>query len=90
MELRDYQKEAVKAILGEWENGKRKTLLVLPTGMGKTICFAEITKEMAAKGKRVIIIAHRKELLDQAMDKMENLTFRRPWNWGMKGQEKAP
>lgn len=71
MELRDYQKEAVKAILGEWENGKRKTLLVLPTGMGKTICFAEITKEMAAKGKRVLIIAHRKELLDQAMDKME-------------------
>lgn len=45
MELRPYQEEARQAIHSEWENGRRKTLLVLPTGSGKTIVFSAITAD---------------------------------------------
>ena len=40
MELRPYQQEAEKAVFAEWEKGNKRTLLVLPTGTGKTIVFA--------------------------------------------------
>lgn len=70
LELRPYQNEAKTAVLSEWENGVRKTLLVLPTGCGKTIVFAKITEERVRKGARVLILAHRGELLEQAADKI--------------------
>lgn len=71
MELRPYQKEAREAVLTEWDNGVQRTLLVLPTGCGKTIVFAKITEECVRNGKRVLILAHRGELLSQASDKIE-------------------
>lgn len=74
MELRPYQQEAMKAVLSQWEDGNSKTLLVLPTGCGKTIVFAKITEECVKRGKRVLILAHRGELLDQAADKLEKAT----------------
>ena len=49
MELRPYQNEAKSAVFREWENGCNKTLLVLPTGCGKTIVFAKITEECVRK-----------------------------------------
>lgn len=45
MELRPYQQQAKDAIFSEWENGIKKTLLVLPTGCGKTIVFAKVAEE---------------------------------------------
>ena len=74
MELRTYQKEAVRAIRQQWEDGFLKTLLVLPTGCGKTIVFAKVTEECVREGKRVLILAHRGELLDQAADKLYKTT----------------
>lgn len=74
MELRPYQLEAKNAVLSQWEDGFAKTLLVLPTGCGKTIVFAKITEECVCMGKRVLILAHRGELLDQAADKLYNVT----------------
>ena len=74
MELRTYQKEAVQAIMQQWENGFPKTLLVLPTGCGKTIVFAKVTEECVRRGKRVLILAHRGELLRQAADKLYKAT----------------
>lgn len=71
MELRPYQKEAKEAVLTQWNDGIRRTLLVLPTGCGKTIVFAKITEECVRSGKRVLILAHRGELLSQASDKIE-------------------
>lgn len=65
MELRPYQKEAKEAVFEQWENGTRRTLLVLPTGCGKTIVFAKITEDCVSHGDRVLILAHRGELLDQ-------------------------
>ncbi len=73
MELRAYQKEAKEAIFQEWGKVKR-TLLVLPTGCGKTIVFAKIAEECVRQGKRVLILAHRGELLEQAADKIARST----------------
>ena len=74
MELRPYQKKAKEAVFEQWENGTRKTLLVLPTGCGKTIVFAKITEDCVRNGDRVLILAHRGELLDQAADKIAKAT----------------
>lgn len=70
MELRPYQIEAKDAVLGEWNQGHRKTLLVLPTGTGKTVVFSVVVDERIKDGGRALILAHRGELLDQAADKL--------------------
>ena len=66
MILRPYQNEAVKAIRNEWKNGNAKTLLVLPTGTGKTVVFSKVIEEETKDGDKALVIAHRGELLDQA------------------------
>lgn len=68
--LRPYQNEAKAAVLGQWEQGVQRTLLVLPTGCGKTIVFAKISEDCVKRGERVLILAHRGELLEQAADKI--------------------
>ncbi len=71
MQMRPYQQEAFDAIFSQWQKeGNRKTLLVLPTGCGKTIVFARVAERCVAQGKRVLVLAHRGELLDQAADKI--------------------
>ena len=70
MELRPYQEQAKTAVLEQWGAGVRKTLLVLPTGTGKTIVFAKIAEECVRQSERVLILAHRGELLQQAADKI--------------------
>lgn len=74
MKLRPYQQEAKDAIFSDWEDGIKKTLLVLPTGCGKTIVFAMVAEECVRQGNRVLILAHRGELLDQAADKIAKAT----------------
>ena len=74
MKLRDYQEEARTAIANEWEKGVKKTLLVLPTGCGKTIVFSKVVEDRVKLGERVLILAHRSELLDQASDKLAKAT----------------
>ncbi len=74
MELRPYQSEAIAAIQEQWRSGNRRTLLVLPTGAGKTIVFCKLTEELVRGGERVLIMAHRGELLDQAADKLYKST----------------
>lgn len=74
MKLRPYQQEAREAVHAEWKSGKAKTLLVLPTGTGKTVVFAAICDDVLREGGRVLILAHRGELLSQAADKIYKLT----------------
>jgi superfamily II DNA or RNA helicase len=66
--LRPYQQECVERVLTACQQQPRggKTLLVLPTGGGKTIVFTEIARRL---GLNTLIIAHRQELLQQAADK---------------------
>ena len=74
MELRPYQREAESAILNEWDAGILRTLLVLPTGCGKTIVFSKVIEDRVRAGDRVLVLAHRGELLEQASDKLAQAT----------------
>lgn len=74
MELRPYQQEAREAVERDWAGEFPRTLLVLPTGCGKTIVFCKIIEDMARQGARCLILAHRGELLDQAADKLLQTT----------------
>jgi DNA repair protein RadD len=65
MELRPYQNTLVEDLRSGYRQGHLRQLAVSPTGSGKTVLFAFITKQAAARQQRVFIIAHRREILDQ-------------------------
>lgn len=66
IKLRDYQERAVQEIRQQFRDKNAPVLFVLPTGGGKTFTFSYIAASGAEKGRRIIIIVHRKELLLQA------------------------
>ena len=70
MQLRDYQNLAISNIRKSFKAGNKNVLLTLPTGAGKTVIFSEITRLAGLKGSNVLILVHRKELIDQAGDKL--------------------
>ena len=72
MNLRPYQNDAVSAIEDSWKEFD-KSLLVLPTGTGKTVVFSTVAHDRAQDGK-VLIMAHRDELIEQARDKYYQVT----------------
>ena len=78
MELRPYQQEAKDAIFDQWEKVD-KTLLVLPTGCGKTIVFAKVTEECVRRGCRVLILAHRGDVYSR-----QQIRSRRQQNWDVR------
>lgn len=63
--LRPYQQEAVDAVLDRWGSECRSTAVVLPTGTGKSTVIAATAAASARLGLRVVMLAHRAELLDQ-------------------------
>ena len=66
--LRDYQIEAADAVRDGWEQGVEGPAVVLPTGSGKTSVIAEVTRREVANGGRVLLMAHRNELIEQMAD----------------------
>lgn len=70
--LRPYQQEAIDKIFTEWRNGKRSVLFQMPTGTGKTVIFSEIVRRGHAQQKHILIIAHRIELIDQIVSKLNH------------------
>lgn len=73
MRLRDYQEEAAAGVFREWAD-HASTLAVLPTGLGKTVLFAEVIRRMHERGARAMVLAHREELITQAADKIRRVT----------------
>ena len=73
-ELRPYQQQAREGVHAQWDSGRLRVLTVLPTGTGKTIVFAKIAEDQVRAGDRVLILAHRGELLAQASDKLLRAT----------------
>lgn len=71
LELYDYQQLAVQQLRLAYASGKQAPLLVLPTGGGKTICFTYMTQHAAHKGLRVLLLAHRKELVVQISEALK-------------------
>ncbi|MDX3507339.1 DEAD/DEAH box helicase [Streptomyces caniscabiei] len=72
---RPYQVEAIKALTAGWQGSANNRLaVVLPTGAGKTVVFANLILDrlaaLAAAGQRALVIAHREELLTQAAGKV--------------------
>jgi DNA repair protein RadD len=68
--LRDYQQRAIDDLRSAYRQGARAPLLVAPCGMGKTVVFAAITAGAVARGRRVLILVHRRELIRQASAKL--------------------
>jgi superfamily II DNA or RNA helicase len=66
--LRTYQHECIESVFREWQT-HNSTLVVLPTGSGKSVIFSEIVRRMYPK--RSLVIAHRKELIQQAAKHIE-------------------
>src|SRR5262245_18879796 len=73
LELRDYQLKVIE----EYENavaaGQKRLLLVAPTGSGKTIIAAEIVHRAIARHHRVLVISHRREIIQQTGDKLNGV-----------------
>src|ERR1019366_7489219 len=68
MNLRPYQNDALTAIKSKADAGNRKQLVVMATGLGKTMVFSNLPTHLGIT-KRVLILAHREELIEQARAK---------------------
>lgn len=66
MELRKYQKSAIEALRAALRGGRRRVILYSPTGSGKTEMAIEIIKSAEAKGKRIMFVANRIQLVGQS------------------------
>ena len=72
MQLRSYQIKAIENLRYSFNTkGKKSPLLVMPTGAGKTVVFAAISKAISQNEKNVLILVHRRELIDQASKKLK-------------------
>lgn len=67
MQLRPYQCSSMSTLKSAYRKSKR-VLFVLPTGGGKTAIFTSIAQNSP---KRVLILAHRKELIEQISERLE-------------------
>src|SRR5258707_3314671 len=70
--LRPYQREALTAVRDAYKAGKRRVIVSLPRGPGKTVVFAHFPRVLNMK-KRLLVLAHREELLLQARDKFRSI-----------------
>lgn len=70
--LRPYQLDAVERVREQIRSGARRVLIVAPTGSGKTVVAAHIMARAVESGRRVLFVAHRRELIDQCFRKLED------------------
>lgn len=75
MHLRPYQQEAIEAVRADWAAGIRETLLVLPTGGGKTVVFLRLIVDFlkANPTARCLLVAHRRELVSQPLERLRQI-----------------
>jgi DNA repair protein RadD len=71
--LRPYQNEGIQKIFNSWRSGVRSVLFQMPTGTGKTVLFSEIVRRGYKADKKILIVVHRKELVDQITDKLRSV-----------------
>lgn len=93
MKPRPYQQQAIDSAKEFFDGGGRSSLIVCPTGTGKTVIFAHLADHFVGKG-RVMVLAHREELLDQAKEKLNRIvgydvSVERAENWSNEGMFKS-
>ena len=71
--LRPYQSDVIARIWARIEAAQRRILLVSPTGSGKTVIAGSVVADAAARGLRVLFLAHRRELISQASRKLHDV-----------------
>lgn len=71
MKMRPYQDAAIAGAFAAWEEAN-SALVVLPTGLGKTVVFSEVIRRF--QPRRAMVIAHREELIFQAAEKIKKVT----------------
>jgi DNA repair protein RadD len=69
-DLRPYQMAVVGECNDVVANGNRRPIVVAPTGAGKTVIAAAIIKGAAAKGRRVLVLGHTREIIKQSSLKL--------------------
>lgn len=93
VQLRDYQQDAVEAVEASWGEGINRPAVVIATGGGKTTIFSHLigrhVEAMRKQGKRILVLAHREELLEQAEARIQ---LQNPGIWtaivkGSRGQK---
>ncbi|MGP9760900.1 DEAD/DEAH box helicase [Corynebacterium sp. AOP12-C2-36] len=72
-QLRGYQVEAVAAVEAEWDDGIQRTSVIAPTGSGKSTIMSKLAVDARERGNRVVILAHRRELLDAISETVDEL-----------------
>lgn len=70
IELRPYQERALDEVRREMAKGTKRICVTSPTGSGKTIMFCKIIKLATDRKRRVVVLVHRRELIDQTLDKL--------------------
>lgn len=73
MELRQYQKDVLNELMASYKKGNTKIILQAATGAGKTVMSAELIRYFVSKGKKVVFLAHRRELIIQASSTLSKL-----------------
>lgn len=73
VQLRDYQQQAIDAVRAEFARGRRSTLIVCATGVGKSVILGSIARRVAERGGRTLILAHRGELIEQLTETLTRL-----------------
>jgi DNA repair protein RadD len=68
--LHQFQQDAVAEIERHIAEGRRKLLLVAPTGSGKTVIASELIRRWVAQYRRILFLAHRREIIDQTSAKL--------------------
>ena len=66
--LRPYQQSILESIYQSFLDGNRRPLVTAPCGSGKTVIFTELARLTQAKGNRVVVLVHRRELLKQTLN----------------------
>ena len=72
MENRDYQTRAIEKLREVLRSGKKRPIMALPTGGGKSLIFGQIISNALDKGKTILWLVHRRNLVYQMRDVLKD------------------
>jgi DNA repair protein RadD len=73
MTLRPYQIEVIGRFWQTVDTGRRRVILVAPTGSGKTVIAGDVVHRVVAHGGHALVLAHRREIVGQTSRKLTDI-----------------